>query len=66
MVWSASLFIIYALSAVHCSNITIALIGTNDIHGAALPTIMQRFDTGEKYNYGGLPILARLIQIIKS
>lgn len=40
MVWPASLFIIYALSAVHCSNITIALIGTNDIHGAALPTIM--------------------------
>lgn len=48
------------------SNITIALIGTNDIHGSALPTIMRRSDTGEQYNYGGLPIMARLIQIIKS
>lgn len=45
---------------------TVAIIGTNDIHGSALPTIMERSDTGEKYHYGGLPVLARLIQIIKN
>jgi hypothetical protein len=27
-------------------NLTIAIIGTNDIHGTALPAIMQRSDTG--------------------
>lgn len=30
----------------NCTNITIAIIGTNDIHGTALPTTMQRSDTG--------------------
>jgi hypothetical protein len=60
------ILLLYLINLVSTSNITIAIIGTNDIHGAALPTLMQRFDTGEKYNYGGLPVLTRLIQIIKS
>jgi hypothetical protein len=34
------------ITQILCSNITIAIIGTNDIHGTALPTIMQRSDTG--------------------
>lgn len=66
MIKIASILILCCLVTLHCSNITIALIGTNDIHGSALPTVMERFDTGEKYYYGGLPILARLIQIVKS
>ena len=55
--------LIWALAA---SNVTIAIIGTNDIHGAAFPAQMQRHDTGEKYNYGGLPIMGTLINIIKN
>ena len=55
------LFFLYSASA----NYTIAIIGTNDIHGSALPTEMVRSDTGEKYMYGGLPIMGGLINIIK-
>lgn len=60
MRWVATFLFFYFIS-IKCSNVTVAIIGTNDIHGAALPTIMQRQDTGEKYYYGGLPTMARLI-----
>jgi hypothetical protein len=33
---------------------TIAVVAINDIHGTALPTIMQRQDNKENYTYGGL------------
>ena len=42
MVWLGAILIICALTSVEGSNITIAIIGTNDIHGAALPTLMER------------------------
>lgn len=45
---------------------TIAVVATNDIHGAALPTILQRTDTKENYTYGGLVYMASLIETIKS
>jgi hypothetical protein len=33
---------------------TVAIIGTNDIHGSAFPTALYRSDTSESYSYGGL------------
>jgi 2',3'-cyclic-nucleotide 2'-phosphodiesterase (5'-nucleotidase family) len=45
---------------------TVAIVATNDIHGAALPTAMQRQDTKENYTYGGLMYMAGLIDIIKN
>lgn len=67
MKWAATISLFLCiLTIIHSANVTVAIIGTNDIHGSALPTIMQRQDTGEKYYYGGLPIMARLIQIIKN
>lgn len=43
----------------------VAVIGTNDLHGQAFPSSLSRKDTGEKYNYGGLVYMARLIEIIQ-
>lgn len=40
------LLLLLLMSVFKSTNITIAIIGTNDIHGTALPTIMQRSDTG--------------------
>lgn len=53
---------IQVLILVICLNIvynqrafqTVAIIGTNDIHGYAFPTQLYRTDTLETYNYGGL------------
>lgn len=45
---------------------TIAVVATNDIHGGALPTPLQRTDTQENYTYGGLVYMATLIETIKS
>ena len=53
------------IAAVATTNVTIAIIGTNDIHGTAFPALLQRADTGEEYYYGGLPILGTLMNIIK-
>lgn len=47
-------------------TVTIAIIGTNDIHGAAFPAQLIRSDnTSSKYLYGGLEYMGRLIQIIQ-
>jgi len=40
-------------------------VGTNDIHGTAYPITLSRKDTGEKYSYGGLVYMAKIIEIIK-
>lgn len=37
----------------------------NDIHGAALPTLLQRQDNMENYTYGGLQYMASLIKMVK-
>lgn len=37
-----TILIFLCVSTFYSSNITIAIIGTNDIHGTALPSIMQR------------------------
>ena len=37
------------IAAVATTNVTIAIIGTNDIHGTAFPALLQRADTGEEY-----------------
>lgn len=49
------------------STVTIAIIGTNDIHGAAFPAQLIRSDnTSSQYLYGGLQYMGRLIQIIQN
>ena len=58
------LLILFSLVSVSSPN-TIAIIGTNDIHGAAFPTSLFREDQKIKYNYGGLAFMGRLIEIIK-
>lgn len=45
---------------------TVAIIGTNDIHGTAFPALMKRSDNAEPYYYGGLPVMGGLIDIIKN
>lgn len=63
-------YLFILLSCLFTTNVwseeVIAIIGTNDIHGKAFPTVLSRQDTGEKYNYGGLVYMARLFEIIKS
>jgi 2',3'-cyclic-nucleotide 2'-phosphodiesterase (5'-nucleotidase family) len=44
---------------------TVAIIGTNDIHGTAFPTSLFRSDTNDSYNYGGLEYMAQMIETIK-
>ena len=44
---------------------TIAVIALNDIHGSALPTLLQRQDNLQNYTYGGLQYMAAQINIIK-
>ena len=49
------------------ATVTIAIIGTNDIHGAAFPAQLIRSDnTSAQYLYGGLQYMGRLIQIIQN
>ena len=59
------LFVLLLIVGTSTKNITIAIIGTNDIHGTAFPTEMKRSDTEETYMYGGLHIMGGLINIIK-
>ena len=58
------LFLALLQHQIHSEKV-IAVIGTNDIHGKAFPTVLSRQDTGEKYNYGGLVYMAKIIEIIK-
>lgn len=44
---------------------TVAIIGSNDLHGKAFPASMIKADTGEEYKYGGLSIMASIIDIIR-
>lgn len=44
---------------------TVAIVALNDIHGSALPTLMQREDNKQNYTYGGLQYMAGLINIIQ-
>lgn len=61
-VWVCGILLYVAIS----QFTTVAIVATNDIHGAALPTAMQRQDTKENYTYGGLMYMAGLIDIIKN
>lgn len=44
---------------------TVVIVSTNDIHGSAFPTYLYRTDTGENYTYGGLEVMAQMIQTIR-
>ena len=44
---------------------TVVIVSTNDIHGSAFPTFLYRTDTGENYTYGGLEVMAQMIQTIR-
>lgn len=41
------------------------IIGTNDIHGSAFPTALYRSDTNENYSYGGLEVMAQMIETLR-
>ena len=43
---SFSLIFILCVASAFTANITVTIIGTNDIHGAAFPTLLERSDTG--------------------
>lgn len=45
---------------------TVAIIGTNDLHGGAFPTSLFRSDTGEGYTYGGLEYMAQMIETVQN
>jgi 2',3'-cyclic-nucleotide 2'-phosphodiesterase (5'-nucleotidase family) len=47
------------------SEYTIAIFGTNDIHGAVFPITITHLKTKENYLYGGLEYLAGYINILK-
>lgn len=46
-------------------TITVAIIGTNDIHGTVFPREILNTATKETYKYGGLVYMARLMEIIQ-
>ena len=52
--------------AAYCQYTTIAVVALNDIHGSALPTLMQRQDNFQNYTYGGLQYMASMISTIKN
>lgn len=45
---------------------TIAIIGTNDIHGKVYPTFLFRADNQQKYKYGGLTYMSTLMNIVSN
>lgn len=59
-------FLLAVLAALAASQYTtVAIVALNDIHGSALPTLMEREDTKQNYTYGGLQYMAGLINIIQ-
>jgi 2',3'-cyclic-nucleotide 2'-phosphodiesterase (5'-nucleotidase family) len=58
----------YAYPTINSDNpgeYTIAIFGTNDIHGYVLPMEITHSLTNETYNYGGLQYLSNYIDILK-
>ena len=45
---------------------TIAIVGTNDLHGAAFPKQLIHPQTGQQYSYGGLEYMSSYIKIIRN
>lgn len=60
------LLLAIVLSASASNFHTVAIIGTNDLHGGAFPTALFRSDTGESYNYGGLEYMAQMIETVQN
>ena len=56
LVLSLSLiFLVVGISKTGENNfVTVAIVGTNDIHGSAFPTTLFRSDKNETYTAGGL------------
>ena len=44
----------------------VAVVGTNDLHGRAFPTVLFRTDTNEQYKYGGLVYMAAMMRTLKN
>jgi 2',3'-cyclic-nucleotide 2'-phosphodiesterase (5'-nucleotidase family) len=44
---------------------TVAIIGTNDIHGVAFPVRIKNTFTNETYESGGIQYMAQMIETIK-
>ena len=63
--WIEISFLLLSAILVATQYTTVAVVALNDIHGTALPTLLQRQDNMENYTYGGLQYMASLINIIK-
>jgi 2',3'-cyclic-nucleotide 2'-phosphodiesterase (5'-nucleotidase family) len=48
------LFFLLLLGVAAGTFVKVAVVGTNDIHGSALPTLLHRADLNQNYTYGGL------------
>lgn len=46
-------------------SLKFTIVGTNDLHGKYYPSLLSRSDTLEKYGYGGLEVMASIIEILK-
>lgn len=60
------LFGIAILCSIANSLKNVTIIGSNDIHGKAFPTVLTDSRTNETYNYGGLVYMASIIEIIEA
>ena len=47
-------------------SLTVTVAGTNDIHGTFYSRLFKRTDNQEKYDYGGLLVMAQMLEIIKN
>ena len=63
--WLKILSLLTFIALTSTQYTTIAVVAMNDIHGTALPTLMQRQDNLQNYTYGGLQYMASLVNIIK-
>ena len=74
-IWFKTIFLLLVISLANAkikdwrenqhSLITVAIMGTNDLHGTAFPREILRTDNGDVYKYGGLVYMGRLMEIIK-
>ena len=63
--WLEISILLLSAAIVAAQYTTVAVVAINDVHGTALPTLLQRQDNMENYTYGGLQYMASLINIIK-
>ena len=61
----AAIFFFLLLPLLLANFVKVAIVGTNDIHGSALPTQLHRPDLNQNYTYGGLEYLASMVDTLR-